>query len=238
MDIAVYPDEGWAEAVADLWADRLRTNPALVMCLPTGATPRPVYHAIAQRDDVGFQRARVFLPDEFGELEEDDPARCDVMMRTDLLDHIDLPSASFHRPDPTASDLDAEASRYSAAVRSAGLGLTMLGLGGNGHVALNEPGSARHSTARVVDLAPPTVAGALAYGARRPPRWGLTLGLEELLSSDEVWLLVTGAHKAEILARALQGPVGADCPASWLQEHPRATALVDQSATEVLSTEY
>jgi 6-phosphogluconolactonase/glucosamine-6-phosphate isomerase/deaminase len=103
-------------------------------------------------------------------------------------------------------------------------------LGRNGHLALNEPGSPRSSTTRVVELAPTTAAGAVGYGARRRPTWGITVGLAELFGSREVWLLATGAHKAEIATRALTGPIGSDCPASFLQEHTNCRVMLDDAA--------
>jgi glucosamine-6-phosphate deaminase len=110
------------------------------------------------------------------------------------------------------------------------LDLTLLGLGGNGHLGLNEPGSLPGSATRVIDVAPSTAAGTHRYGTIEPPERGMTLGLRPILDSREIWLLVTGSHKAAILDRVLNGPVGPDVPATFLRDHPNTTVFADRSA--------
>jgi glucosamine-6-phosphate deaminase len=101
----------------------------------------------------------------------------------------------------------------------------------NGHVGLNEPGSGPDSPTRVVGTAAATQEAALRrYGAGRAPVTGITLGMDRLLAAGEIWLLVTGSRKADILARALNGPEGDDCPASFLRRHPRLWVIADEGA--------
>ena len=230
FQLEVLPHGDWATAVADLWADRLSGKPELTMCLPTGSTPKPVYRAIAGHAD--FSKAKVFLLDEFG-LEPRDPGRCDVMLEEMLFSRLDAQPA-FDRLDPQAPDLDAECERYSAAIAQDGIGLTMLGLGANGHLGFNEPGSEYDSTTRVVALANETIAGLGSYGTMSTTSWGMTMGLAEILSSDEVWLLVSGEHKAQILRRTLVGPVDTDVPASFLRMHSNVIVWVDEAAASQL----
>ncbi len=229
MRLEVFPAGSWAGAVASRWRDRLAARPSLRTCLPTGDTPRPVYRLIAGTADL--TRSELLLVDEFG-LPPDHPARCDAMIRRHLLDLLPAPPAAVHALDPQAADLDAECRRHDA--RAAGLDLTMLGLGANGHVALNEPGSPRDSRTRVVELAPQTVEHAGDYGAGAAPAWGITMGVGTLLESAEIWLLVTGAHKAAILQRVLEGPVGPKAPATFLRGHPGAVVLADEPAAAFL----
>jgi glucosamine-6-phosphate deaminase len=225
--------ERWPATVAGLLLERLGTNPRLRVCLPTGVTPRPVYDVVARRAAGGgptFGQAQVFLLDEFG-LPAGHPARCDEMLRRDLLARLDPPPARVHRLDPAAPDLGAECARYRALVVEGGLDLVLLGLGRNGHVGLNEPGTPADAPTRRVDLAAATVQAASRYGAvEDPPTWGLTLGLEEILAAREVWLLVTGADKGAVLRRVLTGPVGPAVPASFLRGHANARLLVDDEA--------
>jgi glucosamine-6-phosphate deaminase len=238
MQVEVVPDERWPRTVAARWAEFLRAQPTLRQCLPTGNTPAPVYAelvAATARGEVGFARCEVFLLDEFGGLPRGHPARCDTALRRMLIDHVDLPEERFHRLDPDAADLDAECRRFAGEVADGGLDLVVLGLGANGHVGLNEPGSGRDAPTRRVELHPTTADGAAAYGATDiTPTWGLTLGLDAILAAREVWLLVTGAAKADVLARALSGPIGPELPASFLREHPSARVLTDDAAAERL----
>ena len=152
------------------------------------------------------------------------------MLERSLLGLIDTTPASMHSIDVAADDVAAACRRYDAEVAAVGLDLTVLGLGANGHLGLNEPGSEPDSPTRVIELHETTVANAAAYGRGAAPQWGVTLGMGPLLASREIWLLVTGAAKAEILHRALTGPIGPQVPASYLQTHPNAVVLADQAA--------
>ena len=116
-----------------------------------------------------------------------------------------------------------------------GLDLTVLGLGGNGHLGLNEPGSAADGLTRVVSLARPTKDAATEkYGSLVQPEYGMTIGMRQILASREIWLLVTGSHKAKILRRVLSDPIGSEVPASFLRSHPNVTVFADESAAQDL----
>jgi 6-phosphogluconolactonase/glucosamine-6-phosphate isomerase/deaminase len=229
--LEVVADPDWAEVVASEWNARLTVNPTLRMCLPTGATPRSVYSLAASRAD--FSRSTVFLLDEFG-LPPGDPGRCDEMLRRDLLALLATPPATVEGLNPQAEDLDQECGRYEMLLAHGGLDLTMLGLGGNGHLGLNEPGSDAHSPTRVVELSESTAIGMDEYGATAETDWGMTVGMSRLLACREIWLLVTGQHKAEVLAGTLNDNVGPDLPASYLREAANVVVWADQSAASLL----
>ncbi|MCZ6661354.1 MAG: glucosamine-6-phosphate deaminase [Actinobacteria bacterium] len=228
--LEVLPHRDWADSIADLWAERLSDSPGLTMCLATGSTPKPVYRAIAGHADLSG--TKVFLLDEFG-LEPGDPARCDVMLGDMLLSRLEVPPA-LEKLNPQAANLDAECDRYSQAIARDGLSLVILGLGTNGHLGLNEPGSGYDSTTRVVALADETMAGLSSYGTTSTTSWGMTIGLAEILSSDEAWLLVSGEHKAQILRQTLIGPVDPSVPASFLRMHSNVIVWVDEAASSQL----
>jgi hypothetical protein len=146
----------------------------------------------------------------------------------------DAPPGALHRLDVTAERLDRECTRYCTLIGDGGLGLTLLGIGTNGHLGLNEPGSPIDGTCRVVDLHPATAQRVGDYGGGAAPRRGATIGIAEILASHEVWLLATGRHKAEILRAALRGPVGPEVPASYLQTHPNTIVFADTEAASLL----
>ncbi len=232
-DIRVLPAGLWAAAVAHALAERLRATPALRICLPTGSTPPPLYRelvAAAGRGEVSFADAELVLLDEYVGLAPDDPARCDVQLRADLVDPLPVGPAAFHaiRVDELPAE---EAAAAHDALAERGLHLALVGLGRNGHVGFNEPGSAADSPTRVVELTPESVAASAEYGARSVPTLGVTIGLARLLEADELWLLVTGAHKVEVLRATLEGPETPDVPASYLPRHPRLVVWADQEAT-------
>jgi glucosamine-6-phosphate deaminase len=225
----------WVEAVAEALTTALTVKPTLRLGLPTGGTPAPVYAALARSSEVSWREATVFLLDEFGGAPLDDPGRCSATLRRQLLDGIDLPQESFHAIDVDADDLDAVCDGLEAAL-APGLDLVVLGLGVNGHVGMNEPGSSPESRTRRVVLAPETVAGAARYFTHdRVPTWGITLGLATILEAAAVWVWATGERKAEIVSRCLRGPPGPDRPASLLAAHPACTWWLDQPAAARLA---
>lgn len=227
MKLEVHEDLKWAGIAARRWIDYMIEHPAARLCLPTGETPRPVY--ARSSTELDLSSATVFLLDEF-DLPRGSAGRCDTMLRRDLLASLSAPPAVFHRLDVNAPDQVAECARYDATIGNGGLNLTLLGLGGNGHLGLNEPGSSADSPTRAVDLARATTRAAIRYDPEARPVRGITIGLQRILDSDEIWLLVTGSHKAAILERMLEGPIGSDLPASYLRDHPNVTVLADESA--------
>ncbi len=230
--------QAWAEHVAARFASFLADEPAARFALPTGATPEPVYDGIVDSVRAGiatFRRAHVFLLDEFGGVPPDAKGRCDVMLHRELLDHVDLPPAHYHRLDPEAADIGAMCAAYDAALKQP-LDLVMLGIGRNGHVGMNEPGTSPDSATRRVELAPSTTQASVRYfgeGAALPT-WGITIGLSAILAARTVWILATGDSKADIVRDVLLEPVSATRPASLLRGHPNCWFFVDAAAAAKL----
>jgi glucosamine-6-phosphate deaminase len=236
VDLLVWPAAAWAERVAGELAGRLAVRPSLRLCLPTGDTPSPVYAAFLAaeaRGEVTLGAATLVMLDEWVGLPPGDPARCDVRLRAELVDRLRTPPASFAAIDVDGPDPEAAAAQHDTA--AAGLDLVVLGLGMNGHVGFNEPGSRPDDPTGLVRLAVSSREAAVArYGATRVPTAGITVGLARLLAAGECWLLVTGERKARILRRALEEPEGPDCPASYLRRHPRLTVFADDAAAGLL----
>jgi len=222
----------WADRVAALLADRLAARPELVVCLPTGSTPLPVYErlpSVLAARDVSAAHATVVLLDEYLGLRPGHPARCDALLGKVVVDRL-RPARTIvfdvDQQEPAAAC--AAFDRDIAAV--GGLDLVVLGLGRNGHIGMNEPGSAPNAPTRVIGLAPSTREAAIRYGADPPPTHGVTLGMAGILATPEIWLLATGAEKAGILAATLDGPVTPEVPASLLRDHPGLRIIVDDAA--------
>jgi glucosamine-6-phosphate deaminase len=226
----------WAEHVAEALIGRLLARPGLKLCLPTGLTPVPMYRRVAaavRAGRVSFRNTEVVLLDEFGGVSADDPGRCDRMLERDLLAHVDLPAKQFHRFD-LSGDIAAACAEHERVVGE-GCDLALLGLGTNGHVGMNEPGSPADSLTRRVDLAPETIAASQRYFAHSNlPTWGVTMGIDTLRRSREIWLLATGPVKAAIVRDMLLAPVSPLRPSSLLREHDCAVLIVDDEAAELL----
>jgi glucosamine-6-phosphate deaminase len=232
------PDAACLRA-AEIVAELLAAKPAAVLALPAGGTPRPIYAELARRhreEGLSFARATAFTLDEYAGVAADHPASFRRYLNEALYRHVDLSPGRAHAPDATAADLDAECLRYERAIADAGgLDLCLLGVGGNGHIAFNEPGSPFASRTRVVDLADDSRAAvAASFGGAPVPTRAVTIGVATILSARRCVLIATGAAKADVIARATAQPATPDLPASALQLHPDATILVDAAAASRL----
>ena len=231
-------ESAWTHAIASLWRDRLRLKRDLRICLPSGATPVEIYAEMARSASAGvvsFKRAAIFALDEFGGLAAGDPGRTSHTLRRQLIEAVDLPPSAFHVLDPDNTDVIAHCADYDAAIGN-GFDLVLLGIGLNGHLGMNEPGSPIDSPTRRVALHASTVQSSARYFAHQNlPRWGLTVGLKALLGAKEVWLLAKGEAKAAIVRETLRGEIGPSNPASLLRRHPNAWLFLDKSAGALLA---
>ena len=233
-DLEILPAAIWADRVAEALAGRLLADPELRLCLPTGSTPLPVYDALPRALAVAGGsggRSTVVLLDEYLDLPAGHPARCDMQLRRMLIDRLDPAPARLITFDVDGSDPAAACVAFDAAIEAiGGLDLVLLGLGTNGHIGMNEPGTPADARTRVIDLAPSTMAAARRYGAHPTPTRGVTLGMAEILAAREIWLLISGERKTGILAAALDGPMTPEVPASLLRGHPGLRVIADDAA--------
>ena len=221
---------------AELVANRLRARPDLRLILPTGHTPLGMYatlRAHAAEGSLPTERATLFQLDEYAGLEASDSRSYQAYLRSEL-DEIRF--GRVHNLDGAASDLAAQCARHQALLDEAPVDLVVLGLGRDGHVAFDEPGSPLDGGVRMVELHPSTREDAAEDfgGPERVPAHALTVGLRTLIAARELLMLVTGGAKASALAAMLAGPVDPSCPASQLREHPRLTVVCDAEASAEL----
>ena len=226
-----------ARALAAEILEALRSNPRLVLGLPTGRTPIPLYGELAQayRDGrADFSGVTTFNLDEFVGVGPADAGSYRAFMRRQLFDHVNIPPRRIHMLDGRAADLDAECRRYERAIaRAGGIDLLILGLGTNGHIGFNEPGRFVVARTHRTALRPATRrANAALFGYRTPavPREALSMGMATILGARRIVLLATGAAKARCVARMIRGPVTPALPASFLQLHHDVDVWVDRAA--------
>jgi glucosamine-6-phosphate isomerase len=240
MNILKFDSESaWVDCVASLWRDRLHTNPRLRICLPSGHTPIRIFETMARsvaNGWVSFRETEIFALDDYGGLAPDDSGRCRNMLRRYLIDQSDLPKDRFHWIDTDARDLERVCREYDVLIETGGgFDLTLLGIGLNGHLGLNEPGSVLDAATRRVEMHESTVKASAGYLTHSNlPTWGIGVGLKHLLGSKEVWLLANGVKKAEIIQRTVKGAISNEVPASLLRKHSKASLFVDQDAGALL----
>ena len=238
MRIEIVADEAaLAVRAADLVCDAVRAKPAARLGLPTGNTPVLAYAEITRRVAAGtadFSRADVYAVDEFAGGTRTTPGTNSVFYRQ----YVNFGQRALHCPNPSATEPDEHIRAFADAIRRAGgLDLCMLGIGVNGHIAFNEPGSPRDSRSRVVVLTPASrEAHAITFGSLAAvPSRGRTLGVADLLEARSIIVLASGARKATVARASIEGAQAAGVPASWLQSHAEVTWLLDAAAAAELT---
>lgn len=214
-------------------------NRPFVLGLPTGGTPLEMYkHLIAmnKRDEISFRHVVTFNMDEYVGLPEGHPESYRTYMFRNFFDHIDILPANIHIPDGNASDLKAECVAYEEAIkRVGGIDLFVGGVGEDGHIAFNEPGSSLASRTRDKELTDSTIAANARFFNNDPdqvPRLALTVGVGTIMDAREVLLLVRGKTKAQALQAVVEGAVSHMWPVSALQIHPKAVIVADEDAVQ------
>ncbi|MGA2319427.1 MAG: 6-phosphogluconolactonase [Solirubrobacteraceae bacterium] len=221
----------------ELVANRLRARPQLRLILPTGHTPLGMYAALrghAADGSLPTGQTTLFQLDEYLGLGAQDERSYRAYLGRELLG---TGFGAFHGLDGSAADPLGECARHQALLEEAPIDLVVLGLGRDGHVAFDEPGSPVDAGVRRVRLHPSTRADAAGDfgGLEHVPEEGLTVGLRTLLGARELLMLVSGECKAKALHAMLEQEPGAGCPASLLCAHPRLTVVCDGAAARLLS---
>jgi glucosamine-6-phosphate deaminase len=230
-----------AAALARRIVDRLRDTPRLVLGLPTGRTPLPLYRALADlhaRGRSDYSKVTTFNLDEFVGLEPEHPGSYRAYMREHLFQHVNLPARRAHFLDGRATALDAECGRFEESIlRAGGIDLQILGIGSNGHIGFNEPAPALQAWSHRVKL---TLASRKAnagfFGGRLQdvPREALSMGMATIMHTRAIVLVATGKGKADVIAKTVTGPISTKTPASLLQLHANVEILLDESAASKL----
>lgn len=242
MEVVPLPNpEGCAMLVADAVEALVERTPTAVLGLATGSTPLPVYRELVRRHRAGtgpsYAEVRCFNLDEYVGLRPGHEQSYRATIARELTDELDIPPEQVHGPDPRPDRLPDAGARYEAMLEEAGgVDLQLLGIGADGHLAFNEPGSSLSSLTRIKTLTARTREdNARFFGSPdEVPTHVLTQGLGTILRARHLVLLATGARKAEAVAAAVEGPLSASCPASVLQLHPHATVVLDEAAAERL----
>ncbi|WP_461171747.1 glucosamine-6-phosphate deaminase [Arthrobacter sp. Z1-9] len=225
---------------ADSIEELLRRKPDAVLGLATGSSPLPVYDELADRHGRGgldFSRASGFALDEYVGLPADHPESYREVIRREFTNRVNIAPENVHGPDGTAADILAACRAYEEAITAAGgIDLQLLGVGTDGHIGFNEPGSSFASRTRIKSLIEQTRRDNARFfnSLAEVPHHVLTQGLGTIMDAGHVILVATGAQKAQAVRDFVEGPVSAICPASVLQFHPHATVLLDEAAASAL----
>jgi len=240
VEVVIVADaEQAARLAGGVVVDVLHQQAAPVLGLATGSSPLGVYRFAIdahRRGEVTFAHASAVLLDEYVGLPDGHPEAYRAFIRRELVDHVDLPIERLYGPDVNVPgpELPAACAAYDALLaKLGGVDVQLLGIGTDGHIGFNEPGSSLSSRTRVKTLTAATRADNARFFEGDPtgvPSHVVTQGLGTILDARHLLLIACGQAKAAPLAAAVEGPVTAFCPASVLQLHPHATVVVDEAA--------
>jgi galactosamine-6-phosphate isomerase len=212
----------------------LQAKPSALVGLATGGSPLRTYQLLAKRaarEPRLFRAIRILKLDEWGGLDLNDPASCESYLQRHVLTPWGVKAGRYFGWHSRPKNPAAECGRVARWLKRHGpMDLCVVGLGLNGHLLLNEPGTGLTAPPHVARLSPESRRHTMLQQARKRPRYGLTIGLAGVLQSRRVLLLVSGANKARQLKRVVNGPLTTQCPASFLQLHPNLTVVFDAAA--------
>lgn len=232
--------EELAQAAAMVFAAQIAKKPDTVLGLATGSTPVGTYRELARLNRLGlidFSEVRTYNLDEYIGLEPTHDQSYRYFMNDNLFNHINIKMENTHVPCGTGADHWADARAYDEAVEAAGgIDLQLLGIGNNGHIGFNEPGTPFGSRTHLVDLTPSTREANQRFfnSLDEVPTQAVTMGIRTVMNARRIMLIALGKGKAEIIRKTILGPVTEEVPASVLQLHPDVEIYLDHDAASML----
>jgi len=239
--IVVKDKEAMGKKAGEIVAAQMKKKLHFVLGLATGSTPIPLYQELIRMNKAGeldFSTTITFNLDEYVGLPPDHDQSYRYFMNQQLFDHININKACTHVPNGMAPDVKASCEHYEAMIDGVGgIDMQVLGIGSNGHIGFNEPGSSLASLTRIKSLTKSTIEDNARFfeSIDDVPTQAITMGIGTVLRARNAILLANGANKADTVAAALEGPVTAACPASALQLHRFATFVITEDAAAKLT---
>ena len=221
---------------ANIISAQIILYPKSVLGLATGSTPLGVYEQLIEwyrKGDIDFSGIRTVNLDEYCGLKPEHPQSYSHYMHTNFFNHVNIPEKNINIPNGLTRDITAECADYDRTIAVlGGIDLQLLGLGNDGHIGFNEPNENFDKTTHRVALKAETIlANSRFFGAVKDvPRFAVTMGIKSIMQAKKILLVVSGPDKADILEKALFGPVTPLVPASILQLHPDVTVVADEDA--------
>jgi glucosamine-6-phosphate deaminase len=246
MEIIIKSDyDGICEEAAGIIYHAWKKKRSLVLGMATGKTPLGLYEKLIglyRKGEMDFSDAAGFSLDEYLGLEETHPQSFALYIENHFYRHINIKRENINRLSGKPADIEEHCRAYETKIRRlGGIDIQILGIGRNGHIGFNEPGSSLSSRTRLKTLTKETVEASAPFfkDEKEVPRFCLTMGIGTILESRLIILLASGKDKAEIIAKAIEGPITTFVPASALQLHPQAKFIIDgEAASELARKDY
>ncbi|MFH0807079.1 MAG: glucosamine-6-phosphate deaminase [Elusimicrobiota bacterium] len=245
MEVVVKKDyDEISKLATKMIADVIKSKTKPVLGFPTGSTPIGTYKELIRlhkEEGLDWSKVSTFNLDEYVGLEPKHDQSCYYFMWENLFKHINIRKESIHAPNGVAKDIVAFCKWYEdEIIKTGGIDVQLLGIGGNGHIAFNEPGSSLGSRTRIKTLAKETIKDNARFfkTSDEVPKYAITMGIGTIIEARELILLANKETKADAISKAIEGPITAMVPATVVQMHPRTTIIVDKPAASKLTREY
>ena len=232
--------EEMSRKAANIIAAQVITKPDCILGLATGSSPVGTYQNLIagyEKGDLDFSNVKTINLDDYKGLSPENDQSYRYFMNTNLFDHINIDKNNTHVPNGLEADSEKACSEYNEIIaQSGGIDLQLLGLGPNGHIGFNEPDSVFIAGTHCVDLTESTIDANKRFfeSIDDVPRQAYTMGIQNIMSAKKILVVVSGANKAESLAKAINGPIDPQVPASILQLHNDVIFVVDEAAASML----
>ena len=241
MNIVICDDyQQMSARAAKIFIDYVKANAQAVLGLATGSTPIGVYQQLIEgykTGDISFAEVTSFNLDEYIGLHRDHPQSYYYFMHEQLFNHVDIQGQRVFIPSGVEESYGTYCQWYEDQITDAGgIDLQILGIGSDGHIAFNEPGTALGSRTHITELEHQTIADNARFFASKAevPRRAITMGVATIMEAQQIILLATGENKAQAIRDAVEGPISSECTASALQHHPNVTFYLDAAAASLL----
>ena len=224
-----------SKKAADYIIEKVIRNPGIKLGLATGGTPIGTYRNLVEdhkNNGTSYQKVTTFNLDEYIGLNGENKNSYRYFMDSHLFNHIDIKKDKTFIPQGDAKDIQEECLRYEDLIVKTGIDLQILGIGNNGHIGFNEPGTSFQSRTHIVNLEPSTIEANARFFTRieEVPTKAITLGISTIMKSKEILLLISGENKREAMLKLLNENVSESFPASVLKSHPHVTIIADEAA--------
>lgn len=238
MDVQVLDSyEVLSRQAADIILEKIGNNRTMLFCAATGGSPERTYELMQDAHASApslFSDINVIKLDEWGGIDMDDPGTCESYLQSRLIKPMNVDASRYMSFKSDTTRPDAECSRIQEELRKRGpIDLCLLGLGMNGHIAFNEPADFLYPDVHVANLSESSMTHAMTNSMRKTPKFGLTLGMSDILLSRMILILISGAKKKGITKAFLSKKLSTHLPASLLWLHPNVICLIDRDAYEI-----
>lgn len=235
MKIIIKPNyEEMSKKCAAIFLQEIQKKKNIVLGMPAGNTPLGVYEKLVKtykKGKIDFSKVITFNLDEYIGLPKKDKRSFTCYMFNNFFNYINIKKSNIHIPDGNAKDFKRHCIEYEKQIKkSMGIDLMLLGIGPNGHIGFNEPGSSFNSRTRVVELSDEIIKRDKKVFNGKVPKFVITMGVRTIMESRKIILIASGRKKAQIIKRAIEGHITSEVPASFLRLHPDVTYILDKEA--------